>query len=385
MFRSVLTGLGLCAAALSLTACQVSKSSNPLSPTVAGPIPGVNITAPKPVDPTVGSRIAVDSQPLTLTVENASTSGVRPLSYLFEVATDSSFNNKVFTRDGITPGDGGRTAIKLPEALATGRTYYWRVRAQDGANTGSYSTPVSFNVFTPIVINAPALVSPATNATLTTLRPVYTWTNATHSGPVGALTYQIQLANTDSFASVVASASVPEGTSQTTVTQSADLLPATVYFWRVRAVDPTTAGPWARADSRRSTGNPIPIRRARSSSRARITRLSTGTPERRTRRTRNQPTSSRNDSTPTPAAHAATSTRSNRSGGTASRRRASSAGAATGESKTETASPPDAVPVDAALESHLARASIAPGSPARTMNVSTGHASSTSIVAPATP
>jgi len=245
MFRSVLTGLGLCAAALSLTACQVSKSSNPLSPTVAGPIPGVNITAPKPVDPTVGSRIAVDSQPLTLTVENASTSGVRPLSYLFEVATDSSFNNKVFTRDGITPGDGGRTAIKLPEALATGRTYYWRVRAQDGANTGSYSTPVSFNVFTPIVINAPALVSPATNATLTTLRPVYTWTNATHSGPVGALTYQIQLANTDSFASVVASASVPEGTSQTTVTQSADLLPATVYFWRVRAVDPTTAGPWS--------------------------------------------------------------------------------------------------------------------------------------------
>jgi len=161
MFRSVLTGLGLCAAALSLTACQVSKSSNPLSPTVAGPIPGVNITAPKPVDPTVGSRIAVDSQPLTLTVENASTSGVRPLSYLFEVATDSSFNNKVFTRDGITPGDGGRTAIKLPEALATGRTYYWRVRAQDGANTGSYSTPVNFNVFTPIVINAPVPQAPA--------------------------------------------------------------------------------------------------------------------------------------------------------------------------------------------------------------------------------
>ncbi len=247
MFRSVLTGLGLCAAALSLTACQASKSENPLSPTVAGPIPGVKITSPTPLDPAAGSKVAVDKQPLTLMVQNASTSGVRPLSYAFEVATDASFTNKVFVRDSIAPGDGGRTTLKLPDALATGKTYYWHARAQDGANTGDFSAPASFNVFTPIVINAPALVSPAPNATLTTLRPVYTWTNATHSGPVGALTYEIQLAFTGAFAPLVATASVPEGTSQTSVTQSTDLLPSTVYYWRVRAADPTTTGPWSPA------------------------------------------------------------------------------------------------------------------------------------------
>ncbi len=203
MFRSVLTGLGLCAAALSLTACQATKSSNPLSPTVAGPIPGVNISAPKPVDPSVGSQIAVSSQPLTLTVENASTSGVRPLSYAFEVATDANFTNKVFVRDSITPGDGGRTALKLPDPLATGKTYYWHARAQDGANTGAFSTAVNFNVFTPIVITAPAPLRPVPSAVAATLRPVFIVGNASRSGPVGALTYQFEVSTNTAFTTTV--------------------------------------------------------------------------------------------------------------------------------------------------------------------------------------
>ena len=245
MFRSVLTGLVLCAVALSLTACEATKSSNPLSPTVAGPIPGVNITVPKPVDPTVGSQIAVNSQPVTLTVENASTSGVRPLSYLFEVATDSSFTNKVFTRDSVAPGDGGRTTLKLPDPLATGHTYYWRARAQDGANTGAYSTAVNFNVFTPIVINAPAPQAPAPNATLTTIRPVFTVTNATHSGPVGQITYQFELSDSAAFTKVIAVLNSPETASTTSVTSTVDLVPGVNYFWRARAADPTTTGPYS--------------------------------------------------------------------------------------------------------------------------------------------
>src|SRR5438309_7178423 len=89
------------------TACQATKSSNPLSPSVAGPIPGVNITAPKTLEPS-GWKIPVDQQPVTLLAENAATTGVRPLSYVFEVATDAGFTNKVFVREGVAPGDGGR-------------------------------------------------------------------------------------------------------------------------------------------------------------------------------------------------------------------------------------------------------------------------------------
>ena len=41
---------------LSLLACEAQKSSSPLSPSVAGPIPGVEITQPKLLEPAQGFR-----------------------------------------------------------------------------------------------------------------------------------------------------------------------------------------------------------------------------------------------------------------------------------------------------------------------------------------
>ena len=137
----VFAALGCVIAVFSLTACEASKSSTPLSPSVAGPIPGVQISAPKMLEPQTGSKIAIDKQPVTMLIENAGSTGPRPLTYTFEIATDTGFSNKVFTRDGIAQGDGGRTSLRMSDALATGHTYYWRVRAEDGANTGPYATP----------------------------------------------------------------------------------------------------------------------------------------------------------------------------------------------------------------------------------------------------
>jgi hypothetical protein len=188
-------------AAFAAAACEATKSSNPLTPTVAGPIPGVDITAPKILEPASGTKIAVDKQPITLMVENASSNGVRPLNYTFEIATDAAFANKVFSRESITPGDNGRTALKLPDALASGgttRSYFWRTRAQDGANTGSFASS-SFDVFTPIVIGAPQPTSPAPNATTSNLRPSLTINNAPRSGPVGAISYLIEVATDGQF------------------------------------------------------------------------------------------------------------------------------------------------------------------------------------------
>src|SRR6266852_8202983 len=108
------------AATVVLISCESSKSSNPLSPSVAGPIPGVSISAPKMLEPQAGQRIATDRQPVTLLVENASTNGVRPLTYEFDIATDANFNTKVFSRDSIAPGEGGRTSLRLPDLLQTG-------------------------------------------------------------------------------------------------------------------------------------------------------------------------------------------------------------------------------------------------------------------------
>jgi hypothetical protein len=243
MTRSVLSAAAVLTA-LAVSACEHTKSSNPLAATVAGPIPGVAITAPKVVEPTPGAKVAVDLQPVTLTVENANTSGVRPLSYMFEVAIDATFTNKVFMREGVEPGDG-RTKLRLPDPLATGRSYFWRVRAQDGANTGPFSDPATFNVFTPIVIEAPGPIVPSPNSTVTTLRPQFVVNNARRSGPVGAITYQIEVSDTQTFAAKIAAWSVGEQPNQTTFDLPVDLKYSSLYYWHVRGTDPTTIGPWS--------------------------------------------------------------------------------------------------------------------------------------------
>src|ERR1035437_1293395 len=78
MSKSVLACCLVVGAALVQAGCETTKSSNPLSPTIAGPIPGVVITAPKLLLPTAGQRIAVTEQPVTLTIENPTTTGVGP-------------------------------------------------------------------------------------------------------------------------------------------------------------------------------------------------------------------------------------------------------------------------------------------------------------------
>lgn len=249
----------LVAVALLGAACESQKSSNPLSPSVAGPIPGVNITAPTTVTPTANSKIAVDQQPVTLKIQNASTSGVRPLNYLFEVATDAGFTNKVFSRDGITPGGDGTTAVTLPDKLAAERTYYWRAKAQDGANEGPYSNGTNFNVYTPIVIQQPAPTAPIGNVKVTVLHPTFTWTNAAHSGPVGPITYALELSDSDTFANKIAIWTTAEQSNQTSLAAPQDLTYAKQYFWHVRASDPTTTGPWSATQVFQTPDQPVVV------------------------------------------------------------------------------------------------------------------------------
>ncbi len=75
---------------------------------------------------------------------------MRPISYLFEIATVVEFAGIIFAREGVAPGANGVTSLRLPDALATGRSYYWRGRAQDGANTGPYTHSMVFSIFTPV-------------------------------------------------------------------------------------------------------------------------------------------------------------------------------------------------------------------------------------------
>jgi hypothetical protein len=244
----------------------IDKSANPLTNTIAGPIPGVNITEPRPLEPRDNVKIAV-GLPITLQLENASTSGVRPLSYLIEIATDANFTNIVFQREGITPGEAGRTTFRLPDALPSDRTYYWRVRAQDGANTGPFSTPVFFVVFTPVVIQKPALISPTGNEQVSSLVPQFTIGNAPRSGPARAVSYEVEVATGDSFANRIAIWTLSEKSGQTVFSAPASLPPSTQLYWRARGFDPTVdpiaVGPFSDAAAFRTpaatTSTPVPL------------------------------------------------------------------------------------------------------------------------------
>src|SRR5687768_8101293 len=229
-----LTSLPLLSLALvgivSSGACEASKSSNPLSPTVAGPIPGVEITAPQLLEPQQNFRFRESQQPIRLLVENASTNGVRPLSYVFEVASDREFGTIVFARSGVPPGDGGRTSVQI-DRLALGRSYFWRARAQDGANTGSFAT-AQFEVLPSPVLRAPGPLSPIDNQQVSTSRPQVRVRNPERNAAVGTLTYAFVIARDQAFTQVVAAANTGEGNGETSWTSDVDLEFAATFFWR---------------------------------------------------------------------------------------------------------------------------------------------------------
>ena len=242
--------LGLATAvALFLTGCAVEKSSNPLSPSVAGPIPGVDITSPGMVQPANLARIPADQQPVTFTVGNASSSGPRPLSYRFEVASDIAFSSVILTREGVQAGSDGQTSLKLSDPLASDRVYFWRARAEDGANTGPYSGPRQFSIYTPLSLGAPIPVSPINNAVASSLRPAVVWQNSPRSGPPAAVIYTIEASDSSAFTNSITAALEEQPGGQTTYQTPQDLPSDRQVFWRVRASagDPLTVGPWSAA------------------------------------------------------------------------------------------------------------------------------------------
>jgi hypothetical protein len=223
--------------------CQTTKSSSPTAPTVAGPIPGVTITAPVLIQPAQGFKFKESEQPIQLVIQNATTSGVRALSYTFEVAADTGFNTKVFSRSKVPPGDGGKTAVTL-DKLAIGQSYYWRAWADDGANTGAMASS-AFMIYPKAVVNAPTPVSPVNNAQVASTTPAMVTGNAATVGPVGFLAYEFQVASDQAFGHLIAAGVVNEGTGGQTTFNSSPLGNGATFFWRVRAADSETTSGWS--------------------------------------------------------------------------------------------------------------------------------------------
>lgn len=107
-------------------------------------------------------------------------------------------------------------------------------------------------------VTAPKPDSPADNAQTDSLRPTLTVTNATSDQATGTRTYEFQISDTTTFSAAttastisgfdaqVGKAGVPEGAGgKTSFTVEADLQPTTVFYWRARAVQGSSTGPWS--------------------------------------------------------------------------------------------------------------------------------------------
>ena len=230
------------AAAVAVSACEAEKSRNPLSPNVAGPIAGVSISPPTPVNPVNGAEV-LNTAPVRLVFNNGSTNGVRPLFYVVELASDAAFTNKVFAQSKVTPGTGTQTSIVVDAALTADRTYYWRAKADDGANESDYSSVAKFDIVVPIVIEAPVPVSPVSGLVASSSRPALVVNNAGVQGRAGRVEYWFEVALDQAFSKTIIQQGVERSSGAQTSAQMPDLPAGTLLFWRVAGLQWHDHGP----------------------------------------------------------------------------------------------------------------------------------------------
>jgi hypothetical protein len=245
-------------AALTLSACQMQKSANPLSPAVAGPIEGVVISNANPLEPGPDWQMKTRDQPIKLLFQNASSNSSRPLKYSIQIATDAEFKNIVFARTGIEPAAGAQTQFQLPDKLAAG-TYWWRTRAEDGANIGPYSTAQSFQVLADVVLSPPTPLSPSNGSTLSDLTPEFRVRAGNRSGVTSSIDYILQVSNNSSFTSIAAVFTQGETWPETQIGGAYSFLHGRTYYWRVRAwhtADGSDLSNWSATQSFRTPAAP---------------------------------------------------------------------------------------------------------------------------------
>lgn len=223
MAVSILASLCL----LSAAACSKSSATSA----------DVSFGAPQANTPANGASFAFSAQPITVTISNAVRAGSGGATYLIEVATDSGFSNKVFSKDGIAEGSG-TTSVTL-SALNGGTTYYWHSAAVIDGVKGVMSPTRTFTVQPNIVFSPPAPGNPTNGGTASDARPTFTVVNSTHTGPAGAVFYEFQVATSSSFQTILASSGpVAEQNGGLTSWTSTVDLSAGDYVWRARATDP---------------------------------------------------------------------------------------------------------------------------------------------------
>ncbi len=188
-------------------------------------------SVPPPSAPTLSSPVnGATNQPTTLVLSWNASSGAT--HYWLQVATDQAFSS-------IVVGDSTITGTSQQvNNLSPSTTYYWRVRALNGAGMSSWSAVWSFVTTTSQIQppGTPTLVAPANGSTVSGTTATFQWDSVATADH-----YFLQVATDQAFTKIVYANYSVVGTSQ----QDTGLAPSTTYYWQVRAVNAGGQGNWS--------------------------------------------------------------------------------------------------------------------------------------------
>ncbi len=157
----------------------------------------------------------------------------RPVIYYLQIAMDENFTSLVLERE-LTESAYALAGDERLAAVKKGASYYWRVKAIDGAgNESEWSTRESFYVAAP---PAPKLVLPESDIKAEA-ETYFDWKDVTSLSP--PITYHLQLASDKDFASLVLEKKGLIKSEYTVLEEEklAAVKKEVPYYWRVKAVD----------------------------------------------------------------------------------------------------------------------------------------------------
>ena len=153
--------------------------------------------------------------------------------YEIQVSVNSDLSAPVIDNTVSTPNFTQTSNLELLTQ------YYWRVRAVNNQGAGEWSETRSFTT----IIERPALVilsSPENNVSQVSTTPQLTWNEAER-----ATDYEIQLSVNSDFSDIIIEAEL----SETSFDVTEPLENATIYYWRVRAINIGGVGEWSETSS----------------------------------------------------------------------------------------------------------------------------------------
>jgi len=177
------------------------------------------------------------AQPLSGTLSWNTVSGAT--AYEVIIATDIAFNSVVASE---TTSSNSYSY----SGLLNYTNYYWKVRAKNGANLGTYSTIFTFQT----LLSAPVITNPLNNAVGVAVSGNFAWTAVT-----GATFYSIQVSTDAGFGSFVYNAA---NVSATNFAYSG-LANNTTYYVRVKANNSDGSGNWSLSQFKTVVATPTNI------------------------------------------------------------------------------------------------------------------------------